>query len=245
MPRRMTKKQRAVLLERVIARDGDICKLCRETPVRDRTMDHLNGRKRDDRVENLVLLCRACNTAEGNRARRGQRLLTPATLAFYNARAAETLSNLNGPRAVAHPSGARVTLRVSERENAGVDRRGWGSVEEAANLIMEPAYRIWLFRWVKAKGVISRGDAIDAGAEHLDQTVGRASQQTIERYFRKATSTVGWLDERRGDSGQPVWGFRTGLAIDELEALLERRVRGASPRVPELEPEEALGEVQS
>ena len=214
-----------MLLEAVILRDGDICKLCRENPVRRKTLDHVNERKRDDRLENLVLLCSSCNTAEGNRARRGGRLLTPATLPIYNTRARETLANPQGHTAERDTSGPRVTVRVSERDSAGLDRRGWGAAEEAANLIMEPTYRLWLFRWVKDKGFIGRDDAIDAGAEHLDQTVGRASQQTIERYFRKAISSVGWLEERRGDSSQPIWGFRSGVALGPLEALLERRMK--------------------
>ena len=238
MPRRLTEKQRRVLLNALIHRDGDICRLCLESPVRDRTIDHLNGRKRDDRLANLALLCRTCNTAEGNRARRGGRLLTPQTAPFYYTIAAETLLKLKGHTAVATPPGARVTcVRVSEGENGrnGVDRRGWGSTEETANLLMEPTYRLWLFRWVRERGFVTKEDAIDAGAEHLDQTVGRASQQTVERYFRKAISSVGWLEEARGEGGQPVWGFRTGVAIDALQELLERRTRAVAPAIPELE----------
>lgn len=232
MPKRMTQKNRNVLLQAVIDRDGDICKLCRETPVLDKTIDHVNGRKRENRLDNLALLCRSCNTAEGNRMRRGHRLLTPLSLPIYNTRAHETLLNLKGQTALPDMPGSRVTLRVSEREQPGVDRRGWSSTEEAANLIMEPTYRMWLFRWVKAKGWIGREDAIDAGAEYLDVTVGRASQQTVERYFRKAISSVGWLEERRGESSQPVWGFRTGTPLEELEAMFERRMKAIGTPPP-------------
>lgn len=235
MPKRMPHKEHKVLMEAVILRDGDICKLCRETPVVDKTLDHVNGRKRDNRLENLALECRSCNTAEGNRARHGQRLLTPQNLLCWTLRAAETLAKAKGGVPLPEVPGARVPLRVSERERTGVDRRGWSSTEEAANLIMEPTYRLWLFRWVKENGSIGREDAIDAGAEHLDQTVGRASQQTVERYFRKAISSTGWLEERRGADSQPLWGFRTGIAVDVLEAMLERRMKAIGPQVPALE----------
>lgn len=234
MPKRMSEKERRVLIQAVIIRDGDICKLCHETPVRAKTLDHVNGKPRDNRPENLVLLCRPCNTAEGNRARRGCRLLTPSTLAEFSAAAHETLVNTSSGRALPDQSVARVTCESERvRDGAGIDRRGWGPSEEAANLVMEPTYRLWLYRWVKQHGYISRQDAIDAGAEYLDQTVGRASQQTIERYFRKAISSAGWLEERRGESSEPVWGFRIGVSLDAIEALLEKRMRAIGPRLAE------------
>ena len=238
MPKRMSEKERRVLIQAVIIRDGDVCTLCTETPVRAKTLDHVNGKPRDNRLENLVLLCRPCNTAEGNRARRGCRLLTPSTLAHFSARAHETLVNASSGRELPDQSGARVTceserVRVRDGRGPGIDRRGWGPSEETANLVMEPTYRLWLYRWVKQQGYISRQDAIDAGAEYLDQTVGRASQQTIERYFRKAISSAGWLEERRGDSSEPVWGFRTCVSLDAIEALLEKRMRAIGPRLVE------------
>lgn len=231
MPRRMSPRDRLHLLERVIMRDGDICLLCRQMPCRDKTLDHVNGNKRDDRLENLALLCRACNTAEGNRARRGARLLTLESLPIYVARAAETVATRKGQNSLPDQSGARVTsVRVSESERSGVDRRGWGSTEETANLIMEPTYRLWLFRWVKERGFIGREDAIDAGAEYLDQAVGRASQQTIERYFRKVISSAGWLVEDRGESSEPVWVFRGEVDLSKLEGLLEGRMKAQRPQ---------------
>lgn len=233
MPKRMPARERLMYLEAVILRDGDLCLLCRRMPLLERTLDHVNGRSRDNRLENLVLLCRACNTAEGNRARRGginRRLLTPASLPQYRARAAETLANASRFQKMPDPSGARVTVSEGEMGRPrpgepGIDRRGWGSAEEAANQVMEPTYRLWLFRWVKDRGFIGRADAVDAGAEYLDQAVGRASQQTVERYFRKAISSTGWLEERRGEGSAPVWGFRVGIAIEILQRALEQRMR--------------------
>lgn len=224
-------------LEAVILRDGDLCMLCRRSPVLERTLDHLNGNSRDDRLENLVLLCRGCNTAEGNRARGGgRRLLTRESLPQYRARAAETVANASALQRMQPASGARVTVSEGEMEAPhhgppGIDRRGWGSAEEAANQLMEPTYRLWLFRWVKNRGSINRADAIDAGAEYLDRAVGRASQQTVERYFRKAISSTGWLEERRGEGSTPVWGFRVGVAIEMLQDALERRMRPVAPAI--------------
>lgn len=231
MPKRLSDKDRQVLIDAVITRDGDICTLCRETPVKHRTLDHVNNKARDHRLENLALLCRSCNTSEGNRARRGQRVLTPENLSCWRARAHETLANAVGRNALAGAPGARVPLRVSERERTDADRRGWGLAEEAANLIMEPNYRLWLYRYVLTHGHITKEAAIDGGAEYLDQVVGRASQQTVERYFRKAISITGWLEERRSGDGQPVWCFRTDTKHEELRTLLERRMRTITPLV--------------
>lgn len=284
MPRRMTSSKRRVLLLAVLFQQGDICLLCQTTPVEDQTLDHVNGRSRDDRLENLVMLCRGCNSAEGNRVRRGEsRLLTKRSLAAYQQLAAEKLRSLReaaadrgehsadeksrnslkdagvtgstgsagNSRAAGTPlkplgnladtaaTGGRVPC-VSEcvrggRPEPGVDRRAWGTAEEAANLLMEPAYRLWLFRWVKRNGTISKGDAIDAGAEYLDQVVGRGSQATVLRYFQKVISSAGWLEERRGSSSEPLWGFRTGVALEGLEEMLESRMRPVASAIPLLE----------
>lgn len=291
MPRRMSSAKRRVLMLAVLFQQGDICLLCQETPVKDKTIDHLNGNGRDDRIENLVVLCRGCNSAEGNRTRRGEsRLITRKTLPSYQRAAAEKLCmprhgadlpptsqargeftadekdrnplmdrELTGstgragnvraagraPKSLetgadTAATGGRVPwvsecVRGDGRPEPGVDRRAWGSAEEAANLLMEPTYRLWVFRWVKRNGTVSKGDAIDAGSEYLDQTVGRGSQATVERYFRKIISSHGWLEERRGSSSEPLWGFRTGVALDGLEELLESRMRPVAPATPLLE----------
>jgi hypothetical protein len=287
MSRRMSSAKRRVLLLAVLFQQGNICLLCKAAPVKDPTLDHLNGNSRDDRLENLVMLCRGCNTAEGNRVRRGEsRLITRKTLKKYQDGAAETLRILKADadlratsqargefskpedprkpvenmastaatdsagnsraagaglkplpgRVFPDGTGGRVPC-VSEcvRGEPGVDRRAWGTAEEAANLLMEPTFRLWLFRWVKRNGTISKGDAIDAGAEYLDQMVGRGSQATVLRYFQKVISSHGWLEERRGSSSEPLWGFRTGVALDALEELLESRMRPVAPAIPLLE----------
>ncbi len=237
MPKRMNEKLHRLLLEAVIIRDGDICLLCLEMPVRDKTLDHLNNNSNNNALSNLNLLCRSCNVAENNRARSGKsrsRLLTAETLPAYRLRASKKL-----------PPGSQVTVCVEKQvvvEGAAPvpppvppapllfptppSRLGFGSTEEQANLLMEPVYRKWLFDWVQAKGYITKQEAVNAGAEYLDQKVGRGSPPTTERYFMKAISQEGWLMDHRAEFGQPAWVFRTGIDVEALGRALASRLPG-------------------
>ncbi len=239
MPKREDNKNHEIHLRGLLIRDGDICLLCQQHPVVDKTVDHVNSKKNDWSLRNLALLCRSCNGAEGARHRnKSGRIITPENILIYRDEARQKLLELNptaAPAAKPKPPGEF----TPQSSNPTVDRRGWGSSEEAANLLMEPVYRLWVFNWVDNIGSIEKPDAIDAGAEYLDQTVGRASQQTVERYFRKIISAAGWLEECRGEGNVPAWGFRAGIAQAELKRRLQGRVNILAPRVPVLEREEA------
>lgn len=202
--------QRRVLLEAIIQRDGDACILCRKSPVKDKTLDHLNGIIRDDRLENLHLMCRGCNTAERNRAARGSRILTTETIAAHRARLG--LSPLPKsqvtPVCVGQPRGQRWALTTADE----------------ANLVLEPPYRLWLFQQVQAHGGISKTDAINAGAEYLHRSVGKGSPATTDRYFQKVISSMGWLTEIRNANGHPIWAFRDGEDLKTLENSLKEHL---------------------
>lgn len=90
MPKRKykRKKTREPYLSILKERDAGACLLCGKIPTRSRdlTIDHLDGNTRNNRLDNLHLLCRSCNTAEGNRARTGNRLLTAETAPALRAR---------------------------------------------------------------------------------------------------------------------------------------------------------------
>lgn len=221
MPKRMNANRRRKLLEAIIHRDGDACLLCRTAPVRDKTIDHLDGKTRNNRLENLHLLCRACNTAEGNRARMGRRWLTAETLPGYRAHL---------PKA---PVGCSlVPLGEGGGERAGrvpsFSPRAYGRAPkqdvEASSGLMDAYFRLWLFRHLGGAGEVTESEAVNSGAEFLDRQVGRGNPKTTARYFLKAISGEGWLKERRTPSGQSVWVFRPNVDLGLLQEELERRV---------------------
>lgn len=225
MGNRHSSPLRHALLAVVIHLDGDICLLCLKTDFkpRERTLDHVDNNKRNDDINNLCLLCRGCNAGEGNRHRHGiVRLITTENILGYRKRAAEKLGKPNLRGDLKNNLGSRVpSVCVSGGEEAGTGRKriGWESAESGANLIMEPNYRDWLYSHVKRHTGISKSDAIDGGAEFVHRKVGRASQKAITRYFQKAISCAGWLEERAGKHGEAIWVFRTDWTLEQWQAL--------------------------
>lgn len=225
----MHAKTRAVLLLAIIMRDGDICLLCHEAPVIDKTIDHVNNNKHDNSLTNLVLLCRTCNGAEGNRARSKPpcRLLTPETLSFYRAALPPNIARATQGASV--DVTAQVQAWAREQGQAWplptLERRGFGPVEEAPALPMASEYRAWLFRLVGTQGFITKNEAVNGGAEYLMTKLGRGNPVTTERYFMMAVSPQGWLCEDRDHSGGPIWIFRRGVKLQDLKRMFEARVQ--------------------
>ena len=94
----------------------------------------------------------------------------------------------------------------------------FGSAEMAANYIMEHLWRSWVYRHVLAHGYISKDDAVEAGAEILQQELGRGSAQSTTRYLKKAGSRVGHLVETRQVKPYPVWVARDESAKARMQA---------------------------
>lgn len=221
MPKRMNANKRRKLLQAIILRDGDACLLCQTAPVKDKTIDHLDGKTRNNRLNNLHLLCRRCNTAEGNRARSGCRWLTAETLSEYRARL--PLAPSSGSLVPLGEGEGAKGLRVPINQPRGIGI-GYRQEVEASSALMDAYFRLWLFRYLGGAGEVTESEAVNSGAEFLDRQVGRGNPKTTARYFLKVTSGEGWLKERRIPSGQSVWGFRVDIDLGLLEADLERRV---------------------
>ena len=237
MSKRFSTTTRRRLLEAVIRRDGDRCLLCRKTDFRpkERSLDHLNNNIRDNRLENLHLLCRGCNTAENNRLRAGNpRLLTAETLPTLLARLRQ--------RAAPGSQVPFVCVRVCEDVNAAPSApleqgtpapfqpapyRGAETPIEASRA-MRPAYWLWLFRKVKEHGGIREAEAVNAGAAYLAMTLDKGSPETVKRYFAMATSSAGWLVECRDEGGHSIWRFPPGADLSGLQRTLERQAEAAT-----------------
>ena len=113
-----------------------------------------------------------------------------------------------------------------ERWRASYERRkefGFegGEAAHKSNLVYEPSWKKLVVEWCQKQGYIRKSDAVDGMAELLD-----CSTQTTERYWRKATSSVGWLERRADWKPYPVWVLRHNS--DDIGLELGRDSTGRS-----------------
>ena len=120
-------------------RDGEQCGECGILPTTQNALDidHLDGDPKNNRPDNLRLLCRACNTTLGNKAR-------PSS----------------AKRERERKEGKPATRIV--KEDAGYRQ---GSPEMKANLLYEVSFRRWLMSQVSSQGGYPKKEAIAEGAE--------------------------------------------------------------------------------
>lgn len=224
MPKRQTKKQNRVLINFVIPRDGNICLLCLKTRFRykERSLDHMDNDPKNNDPANIHVLCLKCNTGEENRHRVGKpRKLRADTVEQYRKRARERLNKAPGA-ILSHTH----THEAPGGIKMGVQKNHWQSFrrdDAPSPYQMESLFRYWLFRLVGGEGFVSREDAVNAGAEYLDQHLGGGSTVTVGRYFDKVISSTGWLIEDRDPLGRPIWKFRITIDLEELARRLEKR----------------------
>ena len=221
MPKRFNSKKRQRLLDAVIRRDGDICLLCHKTDFKDkeRNLDHMDGNKWNNRLVNLHLLCRGCNTAENNRAETSGRKLTAETLSeLYAALPQNTEAASLPSHTHSHPYKS-----PRGRDNRDVlDRGGQSGAAGVSTYLMEAHYRDWLAHLARNQKQVTEQEALNSGAEYLHRRIGRGSPVTVRRYFDKITSPEGWLEEFKDARGRSLWRFRKG---ENLEALFEELAR--------------------
>ncbi len=235
MPNRFSNPRRKLIRDALLERDGHLCIHCKAPFGKNHrlqpTIDHVDTKKENHAPENLVLMHRKCNTKEGNMSRHGYtRRVTPENVAEHRAKALEKwlLISQSMAEKPAKKSGVtRVKESEREKEKTGTNgdmRKGWGSSEETAALLMVPHFRKWLILMITRHGSISTSDAINGGTERLVQDLGRGSQQTVRRYFEAATSIEGFLVERR-DKGRVVWVFREDKDIPTMMSELEAKTK--------------------
>lgn len=147
MPNRWHPRKHAQLARKIIARDGDFCVLCvldgRSVgdPIVDATIDHLNNNKRDDRLDNLIRLCRSCNSSEENRRRAGARLLTPENFHEKAAEAYRFIMSVRGKRHVAaanSPSGGLQGLPVANPQGGAPIYNGRAPSSASPGALVSP-----------------------------------------------------------------------------------------------------------
>jgi len=63
MPKRFHKRKREQIYAMLVAADGEKCALCASTDRLE--VDHLDGVRKNNSLDNLRLLCRTCNRREG------------------------------------------------------------------------------------------------------------------------------------------------------------------------------------
>lgn len=183
MPRRWGLNTRVWAYRYLCLRDGEHCTRCSTIPTAQNTLDidHIDGDSWNSDPENLRLLCRGCNVALANIARKDQVELV-------------RFSSARKERERGKPSTKLVREVVDYKR---------GSSEMQANLLFELQFRRWALERVKDQGGLLKKEAINAGAE----IVG-CSPTTTAKYLDKLTSAAGPLQEGRDLLGDTILVFK-------------------------------------
>lgn len=186
MANRFQVNNHAIAYQFIAARDGEHCLICKKKPPKTKLqIDHADNNPDNWNPDNLHLLCQKDNTTLRGRGISEHK----KTIHDYSAR---------NERERAREIGSEGTHRVKEL----VDYRS-GSQEMKANSYYETQYREWVLTVVRDQRVITKGEAINSGAE----VVG-CSTLTAGRYLVKLTSAVGPLQESKDAFGTMVIRFR-------------------------------------
>jgi hypothetical protein len=244
--RRTSDKNRDDLLAFCLHRDGDIdLHLVLDDdhagrkggdfgPVKDATLDHLDGNPTNHDPTNVVRVERSSNSREGNYAREGGRgglgrLLTPQNVAEARAKAAAFLAlraPAPGPRGTGQGQGDPGSPEAPARWISDVHEEDRDQLRARINFDrMQPEYRLWVYEQVRDNGSITKADAIVAGAEFVQQETGKGTKKTTLDYFDTICSRTGWLREAREAGGRLVWEFRKERDIEAIGKQLAGRVK--------------------
>jgi len=216
-PRRWPSAVRPWVYLLLCQRDGESCALCGIVPTAQKNhssfvptaqknhssfvptaqntldIDHVDGNSRNDDPANLRLLCRSCNTALENRARKARARRRPSDLREREKKK-EGAGESGSERERERGEGQAATRVVRE----AVDYRD-GSSEMQANQRFEVPFRTWVLQQVATNGHIEKAAAIAAGAEHVG-----CSTVASRRYLDKLTSSVGPLQQTEDAQGRRV-----------------------------------------
>ena len=212
MGNRFSASRHSALYVALVRRDADQCRECGGTPatlgVPRLTIDHVDGDRTDDSLDNLQLLCRSCNTAKRNRLQADQAAAWRSHLKLMSSEGPPAVmgDQANEPSPGAHrPHGGPGKGRRTESERWRFQRRRQeigdqgASPEFRANRRYEGAWMDWLDLQLDKRGFISVEDAIYAGAARVD-----CQPQTTWRYVEKWTSFEGHLLKEEDDAGVSV-----------------------------------------
>jgi len=172
MPKRWNSREREWVYRYLIERDGEKCSVCNKEPRKDQVLeiDHIDGNKSNGQTGNLRLLCKSCNVALGNKARKTMEQPSEEKERYRKEGRPET----------------RIVRQI-------IDFRSDNSpTSMQANLLYEQDFRTWLLGYISANHCIGQQDAVNAGAE----VVG-CSPQTAARYINKLTSIAGPLKKHK------------------------------------------------
>jgi len=186
MARRYQTRERQIIYDFLVDRDGEQCFVCPAKPPKFRLeIDHADGNPKNDDPDNLHLLCKMHNILMRQKTKRCH----INYLKKYGA-VRERERERTGISSSTHKVKNRIDFSV-------------GSQEMKANNEYELQYREWLLNYLIQYKVISRKESANSGAE----IVG-CSQTTVGRYIDKLTSSVGPLKKTVNSEGVQIITFK-------------------------------------
>lgn len=177
MPKRFTPRERKIIYDFLVQRDGPRCMGCQKPEEEvELVINHKDGDRKNNHPDNLDLRCRRCNL--------------------------EWMVKMNLQGTGVRPSGVSVDESVKVGVRVGralkVDEE---PPEMRVNREKEPLWRAWVLGRIIEGPPVQIWEAVDGGAEKYD-----VSQITVGRWLKKMLSPQGPLRLSEGRRGfQFLW----------------------------------------
>ena len=139
--------------------------------------DHLNNKRTDNRVDNIVLACNTCNNKKPHDC--DMQLLALEKLA----------DNEN---------------RNYMRDNKGLRAKRKDSTEIEISTQNYEVAKQWLIREVDSKKFVLFNDALNSISYECREKTGHGSQQSIRNYINTLTSLAGPFELAKNDKGKKI-----------------------------------------
>lgn len=186
MANRFSTRQRSMVVNFLIARDGNHCLICGRKPSQVKLqIDHADNNPVNWEPNNLHLLCQRDNLE-----------LRYKTIAEHKRLIEHYAANNANERACKR--GPKSTHMVREL----IDYRS-GNTEMKANSYFETQFVEWVLSEITRNGILTKDELLNAGAAFVG-----CSQITAARYLAKLTSFVGPLEETKDTIGADAICFK-------------------------------------
>ncbi len=180
MTKHLTPKQKADWLDIIIRRDGKFaCFYCDKEflSLSNYLYDHLNNKRTDNRVDNVVLACSTCNNTKPDDS--DMQILATEKLALNE--------NSN-----------------YMRDNIGLRAKRKDATEIEISTRNYEIAKLWLIREIDSRKYVLFSEALDCISYECREETSHGSQQSVRQYINTLTSRVAPFEIVKNDKGKKI-----------------------------------------
>ena len=202
MTQQLSLYQKIRYMEMLIDRDGGFkCYYCKKELVQNKAIfEHLNGRRTDNRLDNLVLACQSCNVKKS----KDYDLTTMAEIKLDQ---------------------NEKEIFVGEKYRKKIKSGGYKTTKEASkeidiNTTNSEVTEQYIIEVVNAEGSFEYKEALNSCVYLCKRKTGHGSQQSVRNYIASLTSRIAPFEIKRDENGQKVIVKRTNESQVPITASL-------------------------